>query len=45
MNRIDHCRAQLAAVGDWFAQLAERHERLPRITAPAANDDLIELSA
>ena len=45
MNRIDDCRAQVAAVSDWFAQLAERHERLPRITAPAANDDLIELSA
>ena len=45
MNRIDDCRAQLAAVRDWFAQLAEQHKTLPRITAPAANDDLIELSA
>jgi tRNA-dihydrouridine synthase B len=45
MNRIDDCLAQVAAVSDWFAQLAERHERLPRVTAPAANDDLIELSA
>ena len=45
MNRIDDCAAQLAAVGAWFAQLAEQHERLPRIAAPAANDDLIELTA
>ena len=45
MNLIDDAPAQLAAVRDWFAQLAERHERLPRIAAPAANDDLIELSA
>jgi tRNA-dihydrouridine synthase B len=45
MNRIDDCRAQLAAVSGWFAQLAERYETLPRIAAPAANDDLIELSA
>ena len=45
MNRIDDCAAQLAAVGDWFAQLAEQHERLPRITSTAANDDLIELTA
>jgi tRNA-dihydrouridine synthase B len=45
MNRIDDCRAQLAAVSGWFEQLAERYETLPRIAAPAANDDLIELSA
>ena len=45
MNLIDDCEAQLAALNDWFARLAERHERLPRITAPAANDDLIELRA
>ncbi len=45
MNRIDECAAQLAAVSDWFAQLAERHDRLPRVTTSAANDDLIELSA
>jgi tRNA-dihydrouridine synthase B len=45
MNRIDDCASQLAAVHEWFAQLAARHERLPRIKAPAANDDLIELSA
>ena len=45
MNLIDDAPAQLAAVRDWFAKLAERHERLPRIAAPAANDDLIELSA
>jgi tRNA-dihydrouridine synthase B len=45
MNRIDDCAAQLAAVEAWFARLAEQHERLPRLTAPAANDDLIELTA
>jgi len=45
MNRIDDCATQLAAVSGWFAQLAERHERLPRVTARAANDDTIELSA
>jgi len=45
MNLIDDCERQIAAVNQWFARLAERHERLPRIAAPAANDDLIELSA
>ena len=45
MNRIDDCAAQLAAVSDWFAQLAQRHERLPRVRSDAANDDTIELSA
>jgi tRNA-dihydrouridine synthase B len=45
MNRIDDCADQLCAVRDWFAQLAEEYERLPRLTAPAANDDLIELTA
>jgi tRNA-dihydrouridine synthase B len=44
MNRIDDCAAQLRAVGDWFARLGEQHERLPRLTA-AANDEQIELSA
>jgi tRNA-dihydrouridine synthase B len=48
MNLIDDCAAQLRAVADWFAQLGEHHERLPRATstaAAAANDDLIELTA
>ena len=45
MNRIDDCATQLAAVSGWFARLAERHERLPRVTTRAANDDTIELSA
>ncbi len=44
MNRIDDCTAQLRAVGDWFAELGVRHDRLPRIAA-AANDEQIELSA
>ena len=45
MNRIDDCRAQVEAVADWFARLAEQHEQLPRLIAAAANDDLIELTA
>ena len=46
MNRIDDCAAQLRAVGDWFDQLGQQHERLPRLAAPeAANDDLIEMRA
>ena len=45
MNLIDECAAQFAAVRDWFAELAEQYEHLPRITARAANDDLIEQSA
>jgi tRNA-dihydrouridine synthase B len=44
MNLIDDGAAQLRAVGEWFARLAERHERLPRPVA-AANDDQIELRA
>jgi tRNA-dihydrouridine synthase B len=38
MNLIDDCAAQLRAVGDWFARLGERHQRLPRF-AVAANDE------
>jgi tRNA-dihydrouridine synthase B len=45
MNLIEDCAAQLTAVSDWFERLGEDHERLPRIHAPAANDDLIEQSA
>jgi tRNA-dihydrouridine synthase B len=45
INRIDDCAVQVQAVGDWFARLAERHERLPRIAPRAANDDDIELQA
>ena len=45
MNSIDDCAAQVAAVEAWFAKLAQRHERLPRLASPAANDDRIELSA
>ena len=39
MNRIDDCAAQLRAVDDWFAALADRHERLP---LAAANEPLLE---
>jgi tRNA-dihydrouridine synthase B len=46
MNRIDDGATQLRALGDWFEQLGQRHERLPRIAAgKAANDDLIEMRA
>jgi tRNA-dihydrouridine synthase B len=47
MNRIDDCAAQVRALGDWFAQLGQQHERLPNgvASADAANDDLIELIA
>ena len=49
MNLIEDCAAQWAAVTGWFAQLAQQHQRLPRIgiaaSAGAANDDLVELSA
>ena len=47
MNAIDDCAAQLAAVGDWFAQLAERHPRWPATAPPlfAANDAQVELRA
>jgi tRNA-dihydrouridine synthase B len=45
MNRIDSCEAQLRAVGDWFDDLAERHHRLPRPAAEAANDGLMERRA
>ena len=29
MNRLDDCEAQLQAVGHWFDELGEQHERLP----------------
>ena len=46
MNRIDEAAAQLRALADWFSQLGEQHHLLPRVTStPAANDDLIELTA
>jgi len=46
VNRIDDCASQVRAVGDWFARLAESHERLPRVErVPAANDDEIALTA
>jgi tRNA-dihydrouridine synthase B len=45
INRIDDCATQAQALGDWFARLAEEHERLPRLQRAAANDDEIELQA
>jgi tRNA-dihydrouridine synthase B len=40
MNLIESCSAQVQALGDWFAQLAQRHERWPAAEG-AANDDLL----
>ena len=40
MNAIDDCRAQVAAVTEFFDRLADRHLRLP-----AANDGLSEAAA
>jgi tRNA-dihydrouridine synthase B len=45
INRIDDCATQVQALGDWFARLAQEHERLPRVERTAANDDEIELRA
>ncbi len=45
INRIDDCAAQWRAVDAWFAELASRHDRLPRVHASAANDDPSELMA
>jgi tRNA-dihydrouridine synthase B len=42
MNRIEDCAAQVRAVDDWFAALADRHERLP---LAAANEPLLERMA
>ena len=43
MNAIEDCAAQVAAVGDWFARLAERHPRWP--ACAAANDARLEMRA
>jgi tRNA-dihydrouridine synthase B len=45
MNLIDDCQTQLHALGEWFAQLGERHHHLPRIDAAAANDNDMALRA
>ena len=37
MNTIETCTAQVAAVADWFDDLAARSERLP--SAPATSPD------
>ena len=44
MNRLESCKAQVRAVGDWFDQLADAHHRLP-VSEAAANDDFIEQQA
>ena len=44
MNLLDRCEDQLLALSDWFDRLAETHQRLP-VMSPAANDDLVELTA
>jgi len=40
MNLLERCEDQVAALGEWFDQLAEQHPQLP-----AANDDRLELIA
>jgi tRNA-dihydrouridine synthase B len=44
MNTLEHCAAQVDAVDLFFAQLAERHERLPQ-TPAAANDERLSEAA
>ena len=44
MNQLDDAQAQLRAVATFFDDLAEHHRLLPA-ALPAANDDLLELSA
>ena len=44
MNLIEDCRSQVAAVGDFFDALADRHRLLPS-AAEAANDDNQDLAA
>ena len=42
MNLLQSCEAQIQAMSDWFAALADRHDRLPpslMATDAAANDD------
>ncbi len=41
MNLIDDCGTQLRAVGDWFDDLADRHDRLPLAAGDPANDNKI----
>jgi len=48
MNRLEGCETQLAAVADYFDQLALRFERLPDMQAcddGAGQDDLQEEAA
>ena len=45
MNAIETCDAQFAAVGDWFAKLAEHHHLLPDAAGGAANDAVMSLRA
>jgi len=44
MNQLDDAQAQLRAVAGFFDELADQHRLLPA-ALPAANDDLLELSA
>jgi tRNA-dihydrouridine synthase B len=50
MNQLESCDAQVAAVNDWFDQLADRHALLPQepglaLPRQAANDELRERRA
>ena len=44
MNLLETCDAQVRAVGDWFDELADTHQRLP-VTSAAANEDILEQQA
>ena len=39
MNLLDSSAAQVQALTQWFAALADQHERLPYLDPVAANDD------
>lgn len=39
MNRLESCEDQIAALEQWFGELAEAHERLPQGWAAVADDD------
>jgi tRNA-dihydrouridine synthase B len=44
MMRVESCDGQVAALREWFAQLADRMERMPASGATASDDDCRETS-
>jgi len=43
MNLIETCAQQVAAVGDWFDELADRGERMPTARrAPPTGDPMLQ---